>query len=169
MQLRILETIHRERRRLLFVVILSYVAGLLAHLHIDLFVSGWPIAIFFASLQATVVFLFALLICLFAPSMRFMIEAFAVSRLAFALFVFAFPDIGYPVLTNPVLAAMIVVLGGSAASRLIHGRFRQTPLNNLKLKLKSISKRRPARLQASPWQLSFVHWVDDTKPVVVAA
>lgn len=165
----VIETIHQERRRLLFVVILSYVAGLLAYIHIPLFISGWPIAIFFASLQATLVGVFALCVCILTPSMRFMIEAFAVSRLAVAGFVFTFPEVGSPVLANPGLAASLVVLGGYGASRLIHGRFQKPRLSSVRSKLLSVFKRTPAQLQALPWQQRFVHWVDDTKPIVVGA
>lgn len=161
----VIQIIHQERRRLLFVVVLSYVAGLIAHLHLDIFVSGWPIAIFFASLQATVVGVFALLVCLLTPSLRFMVEAFAVSRLVFALFVYFFPGIGYPILTEPMLAAVIVILGGSLASRLIHGRFCKPQIEGLQDRLRAVSRRRPARLVSQPWQFNFVHWVDDTRPV----
>ncbi len=157
---RLLSVIHQERRRLLFAIVLAYVSALLAHAHLEVRIDGYPIEIFIASLQAVVVGVFALLVCIFLPSMRFMIEAIAVSRLALASFMYIFPGTGILIQQNPMFSTTVVVIGAIGTSRLIHGRM-------FKGGAKVRFRRFPARLESLPWQKRFVHWVDDTRPIAV--
>ena len=64
----------------------------------------------------------ALFFCLVLPSIRFFIEAVAMSRLALSIFVFGAPEVGYKVLSSPMLTAALVVLGAAGISRVLHGK-----------------------------------------------
>jgi len=158
--------IYRDRRRLLFVVSMAFFAGYIMYLRADLYVFGVHIALFTGTLYASVVAFCALVICLFLPSMRFMMEAVAISRLGLSLVVFFAPNVGGPILSSPLLTAFVVVFGGFCISRLLHGRILKTKPTTWRDRLfpQTGMQRLPARIEAAPWQLRFVGWIDNTVP-----
>lgn len=159
--------IYRERRRLAFVSGMAFLAGFLFYLNTGLYVHGVHIAFVTGAVYALVVGSAALLVCLFLPSMRFMIEAVAISRLGLSIFVLSVPGMGAQILANPMLTAFLVVSGGAMISRLVHGRFqreRQPGWRGMLLP-GGMFKRVPPRLQAQSWQYRFVSWMDDAAPI----
>lgn len=161
--------IYRERRRLLLVTSLAYLAGVIFYLRSDQEIMGLHVSLVTGAIYAGIVGPTALFFCLVMPSIRFMIEAIAFSRLLFSVFVFSVPEIGYTILASPFLTASVVVLGGMAVSRVIHGRISSRKATNWRerLSLSQVLIRRPARLRASTMQHRFVGWIDDTDPVAV--
>ncbi|MBT8423853.1 MAG: hypothetical protein KJO67_02665 [Silicimonas sp.] len=159
--------IYRERRRLILVTALAFLAGYIFYLRVDQQIWGVPIPVLTGAVYAGVVGPAALFFCLVMPSIRFMIEAVAVSRLLFSVFVFSVPDIGYRILASPLLTAFIVVTGGIFISRLIHGRIskRKAAHWRERISLSRIVTRAPARLRGRVWQHRFVGWIDDAQPV----
>jgi len=159
--------VFQERRRLTFVSTMAFLAGFLFYLNADLYIHGVHVAFVTGAIYAAVVGAAAMLICLFLPSMRFMIEAVAVSRFGLSLFVLAFPQIGFQILASPLLTAFLVVTGGALISRLIHGRIQQQkrPGWGRLLPAGSMFERAPQQLQARNWQFRFVAWMDDAVPV----
>ncbi|WP_413719583.1 hypothetical protein [Silicimonas sp. MF1-12-2] len=159
--------IYRERRRLLFVTSLAFLAGYIFYLRAGHEVWGLPVPVVTGAIYAGVVGPTALFFCLVLPSIRFMIEAIAVSRLLFSIFVFSVPDIGYSILASPFLTAFVVVTGGIVVSRVIHGRIQKTRTRawREKLNLARLVTRTPARLSGRAWQHRFVGWIDDTQPL----
>lgn len=161
------QKIYRERRRLLLVTSLAFVAGYVFYLRADVQILGLPLPLVTGAIYAGVVGPTALFFCLVLPSIRFMIEAVAISRLIFSLFVFSAPDIGYRLLASPFLTALVVVTGGILVSRLIHGRIQKTRPANWREKLSPARyfRRAPAQLHARAWQHRFVGWIDDAQPL----
>lgn len=161
------QRIYRERRRLLLVTALAFLAGYIFYLRADTQLFGLPVPVVTGAIYAGIVGPTALFFCLVLPSIRFMIEAVAVSRLLFSIFVFGVPDIGYRILASPFLTAAVVVLGGIAVSRLIHGRIHKekAPTWREKLRPARFLGRAPVRLRARAWQHRFVGWIDDTQPL----
>ena len=159
--------IYRERRRLFLVTALAFLAGYIFYMRAHAEIWGLPIPVVTGAIYAGIVGPTALFFCLVLPSIRFMIEAIAVSRLLFSVFVFSVPDIGYRILASPFLTAAVVVLGGIAISRLIHGRIQKTRARGWREKLRPARflTRRPAQIRARAWQHRFVGWIDDTQPV----
>lgn len=161
--------IYRERRRLLVVTVLAYLAGAIFYLRADASLFGLPVPVVTGAIYAGIVGPAALFFCLVMPSIRFMIEAVAVSRLAFSVFVFSVPDIGYRILASPLATAIVVVTGGFIISRIIHGRLVKPSRSGWRdrLSLSRYTTRLPAQLaaQARPWQRRFVSWIDDAQPV----
>ena len=159
--------IHCERRRILLVTALAFLAGAIFYLRADAQIWGLPVALVTGTIYAGVVGPAALFFCLVMPSIRFMIEAVAVSRLMFSLFVFSVPDIGYRVLASPLLTAFVVVTGGVLVSRLIHGRIQKPGPASWRdrLSLRRIASRQPVQVLAGPWQRRFVGWIDDARPL----
>ena len=157
---------YADRRRLLFVIYAAFFAGYIMYLRADLYVGGMHVAWITGALYAGIVGVCAMLICLFLPSMRFMIEAVAISRLGLSLVVFFAPNVGVPILSNPLLTAFVVVFGGFCISRLLHGRILKTKPTTWRDRLfpQSGMQRLPARIEAAPWQLRFVGWIDNTVP-----
>ncbi|MGI9393551.1 MAG: hypothetical protein ACR2OY_02795 [Boseongicola sp.] len=160
--------IYRERKRLFFVTVLAFVAGYLFYARSEVQLFGLPAALITGLVYACVIAPVALLVCLFLPSFRFMIEAVAVSRLCVAWIVFCFPDVGATILSSPLLTATIVVGFGAAISRMLHGRVLRQALPSLRVRLAQfrIAYRVPARVVAGPLQQRFVGWVDDAVPIV---
>ncbi len=156
-----------ERRRLLFVTSLAFLAGALFYLRSDLDIQGVHASVVIGAIYALVVGLAALLVCLFLPSLRFMVEAVAVSRLLFSFFVLAQPAIGYKILAMPTLNAAIVVSGGLIISRLLHGRIVREKTSGWRDRVlpRGAFNRQPVRLQGTLWQHRFVGWLDDTAPI----
>lgn len=160
-------TIYRNRKRLVFVTTLAFLAGVIFYLRASATVHGLPIPLVTGFIYAATVLVASILVCLFLPRLRFMIEAVAVSRLMLALFVFAMPDPGYSILASPELTALIVVLGGILVSRAIHGRILKDRADGWRARVMPGNLRDggPARLRATPLQHRIVHWLDDHAPV----
>ncbi len=165
----IAHAIYRERKRLAFVTILAFISGYLFYARIDAQIFGLPASIVTGLIYACIIAPVALLVCLFLPSLRFMIEAVAVSRLCVACFVYTYPQIGEAILASPLLTAVIVVGFGVGISRMLHGRVLRQALPSLRVRIAQfrVAYRVPARIIAGPLQQRFVGWVDDAIPVPV--
>lgn len=162
------EKIYRERRRLVFVAFMAFLAGFLFYARADLYILGIHISFITGAVYAVVVGIAALVICLAFPSMRFMIEAVAVSRLMLSFFVLAVPEIGFKILASPTVTAVLVVFGGAVISRLLHGqilRDRKPGWRGRILPAGSMFRRSPIKLSGAPWQHRFVSWLDDMAPI----
>lgn len=161
------QRIYRERRRLFLVTSLAFLAGYIFYLRAPAEIWGLPVPVVTGAIYAGVVGPTALFFCLVMPSIRFMIEAIAVSRLLFSVFVFSVPDIGYRILASPFLTAAVVVMGGIAVSRLLHGHIQKSQAAGWRDKISPARflARTPARLRARDWQHRFVGWIDDTQPL----
>lgn len=161
------EKIYRERRRLLLVTSLAFLAGVIFYLRADHRIMGVHVSLITGAIYASVVGTTALFFCIVLPSMRFLIEAVAVSRLVFSVFVFSQPQVGYAILASPFLTAAIVVGGGIAISRLLHGDITTRAPGGWRTRFsrKGLFARRPALLRATPWQHRYVGWIDDAVPV----
>lgn len=159
--------IYLERRRLLFVTTLAFLAGVIFYLRDERLIMGLPVSLVTGMIYAGVIAPTALFFCLVIPSIRFMIEAIAVSRLALSLFVFGVPEVGFAILSSPSLTALIVVAGGIVVSRLLHGTIHKRKASTWREKFRParILRRRPARIDGHGWQHRFVGWIDDTRPV----
>lgn len=159
--------LYRERKRLTFVTTLAFLAGVIFYLHAEFPIAGIPFPLITGTIYAVIIGATAAFFCVVMPSIRFMIEAMAISRLMFAVFVFSFPEIGYPILFSPFAAATVVVLGGFVVSRVVHGRITKKKARTLAdhFSLSRYTRREPALLNARAWQHSFVRWIDDTSPV----
>ena len=158
MLLGLVSRVYRDRRRLIFVVALAFLAGFFMYLRADLYLGAWHIAWVTGAIYALVVGLVALVVCLALPRMRFMIEAVAISRLCLSLVVLAWPGLGELLLSDPLVTAGVVVLGGVAVSRGLHGRI-------IRQRSASFLLREPARLIAGPMQMRFTGWIDNAVPV----
>lgn len=160
-------TIYRNRKRLVFVTTLAFLAGVIFYLRADATVHGLPIPLITGCVYAATVLVCSILVCLFLPRLRFMIEAVAVSRLMLALFVFAMPNPGYTILASPELTALIVVMGGALVSRAMHGRILKDRARGWRERILPGNLRDvgPARLRANALQHRIVHWLDDHAPV----
>ena len=156
-----------ERRRLTFVIGLAFFTGFFMYLRSDLHLWGWHVAWVTGAVYASVVGCCALIVCLFLPSMRFMIEAVAVSRLVLSLAILAMPGLGPLILSDPFITASVIVLGGMMVSRLMHGRILKDKVKGWRARLlpEAGLQRQPVRLEARPWQHSFVGWIDDSQTV----
>lgn len=160
-------SIFRERRRLLLVSALAFLAGVIFYIRTDIYIHGVHASLIIGAIYAVVVGFAALLVCLFLPSLRFMIEAVAVSRLVFSLFVLVQPDIGYKILAMPALNATLVVFGGILISRAMHGRILKDDTHRWRDRVvpRHAFRRQPVRVRANRFQLRFVGWLDDAAPI----
>lgn len=156
--------IYRERRRLTFVTGMAFIAGVLFYARLDAIAFGMPAEIIIGLIYAAVVGPVALLVCVFLPSFRFMVDAVAVSRFLVACFVYAFPGPGSVILASPALTAVIVVGYGVLCSRVMHGRVIRQPMPALSARIRQ-GERAPARIEATPAQHRMVGWLDDVKPI----
>lgn len=163
------QAIHLERRRLYFVTLLAFAAGVLFYARLDLVVFGLPGPFVVGLIYAFVIGFAALVVCIFAPSFRFMLEAIAISRLAIAGLSFSVPALGETILSSPVLNAVIVVGFGVAVSRVMHGRILRPARMGLKDRLLAYAQegRGKVRVNGSALQRTYVAWMDDA--VAVAA
>lgn len=157
--------LHRDRRRLVFVAALAYLAGFLFYLPTGVYLGGVHISLLTGLVYAVVVGGTAFLICAVFPAMRFMIEAVAVARLALSVFVLAAPHIGFAILSSPLLTAILVVLGGALVSRVMHGRILRDRLPGWRgfLLPGAAFQRVPVRITGHEWQHRYVHWIDGTR------
>jgi hypothetical protein len=152
--------LYRERRRLGLVATLAYVAGFLFYLPAPFYLGPVHIAFVTGAIYSVVVATAAIVICALLPSMRYMIEAVAIARVMLAFLVALVPQVGFQIIGNPFLTALLVVSGGAAVSRMIHGRrekvrFGPRPWH-----------RRAVWHQATDRQQRFVAWVDGSAPAV---
>ena len=100
---RIFPTFWRERRRLAFVAVLAFFAGFFFYARLDLMLFGLPAGIVTGLVYAAVIVPVALMICVFMPSVRFLIEAVAITRLILAMLVYTYPILGEVLLQNPLM------------------------------------------------------------------
>lgn len=160
--------IYLERKRLLFVATLAFLGGVLLYANMPVFVYGIPLPLITGLAYAALVTPVAMLICVFLPSFRFMVEAVAISRFLVALLAFTVPSVGLTLVMSPLLLAIIVVGGGIAVSRLLHGHIIRPQKSDPVPEAIPVAHRRPARLAApTPFQRRFVGWLDDVEPVAV--
>lgn len=161
------QRIYRERRRLAFVTTLAFLAGAIFYLRVDHQVMGVHVSIVTGAIYASIIGPTALFFCLVLPSIRFFIEAVAISRLALSVFVFGAPEIGYQVLSSPMLTAALIVLGAAGVSRVLHGKIHKAKIRSWREKLHRWRQfsRTPARIRATEWQQRYVGWIDDAVPV----
>lgn len=159
---RLCDAFSRDRRRLAFVTTLAFIAGVFFYAHLEARIWGLPLPVVTGLIYAAIVGPVALIICAFLPSMRFLIEAVAISRLLLSLAVFTFPAVGAHVLASPLLTAMIVVSGGGLISRLLHGRLEKPTRISWKDRW---FRRHPARVIGNARQMKFVHWMEDAAPI----
>lgn len=159
--------IYRERRRLVFVITLAFLAGFLFYLPTDMHVQGIHIAWVTGAIYAVIIGASAIAVFLYFPTMRFMVEAIAVARLMLSLFVLAVPEVGFRILADPFVTACLIVVGGLAVSRLLHGRILKETTNSWSERIRNFRSDCPApvQLRASAWQFRFVGWMENTVPV----
>ena len=161
-----LAALYRERRRIGLVTLLAFVAGVLFFLPSGLYVGPVHISLVTGAVYAAVVGIAAILICIFLPRMRFMIEAVAISRLAIAVSVALVPNIGPALHGSPLFMAFIVVLGGVLVSRLIHGPIDRGPKQRFAVGPRTY---RAVAANGTRWQRGFVAWVEGSVPRPVTA
>ena len=164
---RIFPTFWRERRRLAFVAVLAFFAGFFFYARLDLMLFGLPAGIVTGLVYAAVIVPVALMICVFMPSVRFLIEAVAITRLILAMLVYTYPILGEVLLQNPLMTAAIVVSSGAILSRsVLHGRMTKPPVEGWMARVRQFFTRVPAHIEApTPLQHRFTAWVDATPPV----
>ena len=161
--------IYQERKRLAFVAAMAFLAGFLFYVRTDIFIGGIHVSLVTGTIYAVIVGICALIVCIILPSMRFMIEAVAVSRLILSLFVLVAPNIGYAILASPPITALVTVAGGIAVSRVMHGRIRREVPKGFKGRLlpTNMFKRLPVTVHGTTWQKRFVGWLEDAEPIPV--
>jgi hypothetical protein len=157
-----------ERRRLGFVAILAFLAGVLFFARTDLVLPGgleaWKVTGF---IYLAVIVPVAFLLCVIAPQTRFIIEAVAITRFLLALTVFTVPSVGEWVNEAQALSAALVVTCGAILSRsVLHGRIQRVRTSGLRNRLRVMFTRQPPRLERpTPLQRRFTAWIDGTQPV----
>lgn len=163
------QAVNLERRRLYFVTLMAFVAGILFYARLDMVLFGLPAPFVIGLFYAFIIGFAALVVCILAPSFRFMLEAIAISRLAIAGLAYSVPALGDTILASPILNAVIVVGFGVAVSRLIHGRIIRSAQVDLRARLLAYAKegRGKVRVAGTNWQRNYVAWMDDA--VAVAA
>ncbi len=168
---RTLPVFWRERRRLAFVGILAFLAGYFFYARSDVLIYGWPIEVVTGLLYAGVIVPVAFVVCVLFPSIRFLLEAIAVTRFLLAMLVYTYPTFGAVILDLPVLAALIVVSSGALLSRLfLHGRLVKAKSARWMDRIASVFVWKPARiLEPTPLQYGFVRWLDNAEPIRVRA
>lgn len=157
--------IYQDRRRLCFVALLAFVAGVLFYAQAPVYLGAVHISLVTGAVYALVVGTAALFVCIVFPSMRFMIEAVAISRLVLSVFVLCVPQVGFQILASPLLTAVLVVTGGVAVSRVLHGRILRSDPRGHAPWASPANVRRPARIQGTPAQHRRVGWFDGHAPI----
>lgn len=168
---RIFPTFWRERRRLAFVAVLAFFAGYFFYARTDLTVMGLPAGVVTGMVYAVMIVPISLLMCIFLPSMRFIIESVAITRLLLAMLAYTYAPVNEVLMGNPMLTAAIVVSSGAILSRtFLHGRMRRPTAPTFSERVKLYFTRLPARIEEpTPLQHSFTAWVDATQPIRVRA
>lgn len=98
-----------ERRRLTLAGLLAFVAGFSLHAHVNSSAFGVPFPVFTGFLYAGLVVLTAALTTYLLPTVRWLIDGIAVSRLGFAVWVVGVH--GQEIAASPIASATIVVGG----------------------------------------------------------
>lgn len=119
----ILNRLYYERRRLALTVSVSFLAGYLLYLPYEVAVFTVPLPIVTGACYAVLVGLSAAGICLLLPRLRYMVEMFALARLAVALAALLVPQLGWLLISSPlanatVMVMMAVLLDRGARSRI---------------------------------------------------
>ena len=163
----LVQAVYQERRRLYFVTLLAFVAGVLFYARLNFVIAGLPAPFVVGLVYAGIIGTAAALVCIFAPSFRFMLEAIAISRLAIAGLSFLAPGVGQVILSSPILNACIVVGFGVGVSRLLHGRILRGARMGLLARLRHYASegRASARVSGREWQRKYVSWMDDTSAI----
>ena len=166
---RFIPTLWKERRRLAFVAICAFWAGFFFYARTDIAIFNTHAAFVVGAVYAMVIVPVTLVVCLFLPAVRFLIEAVAVTRLAIAMLAYTYPVLGATLLANPLLTALLVVSTGAILSRtFLHGRLRRPHVDGWLPRLKQLFTRIPAHIEEpTPLQHHFTAWVDATQPVRV--
>ncbi len=149
--------LYRERRRLILVAGLAYLAGALLYLPSQAYIGPVHISLVTGAVYAGVVGIAAIAVCAILPSMRFMMEAVAISRLLLALLVLAEPQLRAFFLGNPLIMAFVLVLGGICISRGLHGRIEKQSRSLFQVRT---PWQQAIVRQGTDWQRSFVRWVE---------
>ena len=167
----LVQLMFQERRRLLFVSVLAFLAGVLFYARLADQLGAPLIAIITGLLYAGVIAPVTLIVCAIAPGFRFMIESIAVSRLLLALLCFMVPDLGTVIIQNPLITALLVVSGGGVLSPLLHGRIEKAASRGWRDRygLRAALARAPVRLDGTARQHRFTGWLEDTAPIRVQA
>ena len=163
------QAFYQERRRIYFVTLLAFVAGMLFYNHIDFQIAGLPGPFAIGLIYAGLIGFAATVICLVAPSFRFMLEAIALSRLAVATLAYYAPGVGDVIIADPLLMAVIVVGFGVGISRMIHGRISRHARLGIGERLRAYADngRIAARVQGRGWQRAYVSFMDDAVAIPV--
>ena len=163
------QAFYQERRRIYFVTLLAFVAGILFYDHVDHQIAGLPGPFAIGLIYAALIGFAATVICLIAPSFRFMIEAIAISRLGVATLAYYAPGVGDVIIADPLLNAVIVVGFGLGVSRLIHGRISKGNRIGLLARLERYAEtgRIAARVQGRGWQRAYISFMDDAVAIPV--
>lgn len=122
MQSRLAVSLVRNRRRLVLVSFLAFVAGYVIALPADHGGSVLPLPVLAGLAYVAVISPTSLLVCVLLPSLRFMVEAMAFARLTVALFVASAPGAGMVLLSAPVVMASLTIAVAFLISRFMHGR-----------------------------------------------
>lgn len=165
------QLIHQERRRLVFVASLAFLAGFLFYARLSVEMGAPVVALVTGFVYALVIAVVTLIVCAVAPGFRFMIDAIAVSRLLLAVICFAIPEIGTIIINNPLLTALIVVSSGGLLSRAMHGQILRDPEMPWRDRFgpRAALRRRPLRIIGSLRQQKFAGWIDGAVTVAVRA
>lgn len=103
-------------RRAALVTLAAFIGGCALYARIDLTVHGVPLWLLTGTFYAVIVGPIALGTLMFFPALAQLTEAVAASRLCVASFTCAFPALGLPLLSQPLVMTTIV-LGGAAILR----------------------------------------------------
>ncbi len=98
-----------QSRRLILAGALAFVAGNLLYAHMPGQIAGLRVSFWIGLFYALVVVIGAMFITGYFPRQRRLVDAVALSRLGFALFVVAAPETGQPLVFSPFYSATIVV------------------------------------------------------------
>lgn len=116
-----LHRLRTERRLLVFVTAMAFLAGVLLYLRYDIWVRGMPLPLFTGLLYATFVGTAAAVTLMVVPALRLMIEAVAISRLGVAVAAFGVPEFGAKLIASPIFSATVVILGAIVAKEIKKG------------------------------------------------
>lgn len=116
-----LHRLRTERRLLVFVTAMAFLAGVLLYLRYDIWVRGMPLPLFTGLLYATFVGTAAAVTLMVVPALRIMIEAVAISRLGVAVAAYGMPAFGAKLITSPIFSATVVILAAIAVKEIRKG------------------------------------------------
>ena len=99
---------------------LASLAGFLFYQHVPHHIAGIHISFVTAALYGIFIGISSLVVSIAFPGFRFAMEAFAVSRLTFAMVVAMFPAIAPITVQSPFINATIVIIGGVTLSSIFY-------------------------------------------------